>query len=101
VYADGLCPICMLSEIVTIRAEMRELRAENADLRRWKALDKPLTAAMAVVNNDMQRLRTQLTEAAAFLDGQADRLDDMIAQGRRTPAGDEWRAMARKLRGER
>ena len=28
--------------------EIDRLRAENADLRRWKALDKPLTAAMAI-----------------------------------------------------
>jgi hypothetical protein len=42
--------------------------------------------------------QTKLNEAATFLDGLAERLDDMIGQGRRTPTGDECRTMAKKLR---
>jgi uncharacterized small protein (DUF1192 family) len=40
--------------------EIKRLTAENADLRRWKALDKPLTAAMAIVVTDMQQLRAEV-----------------------------------------
>ncbi len=55
-------------------AEIKRLRAENEDLRRWKAMDKPLTAAMAVVNNDVvalraevERLRTDRSKLIALL----------------------------------
>jgi Tfp pilus assembly protein PilN len=107
-----------------LRAEIERLKAENADLRRWKAMDKPLTAAMKVVSNDMQRLRASLdkeeqlterldakvlaqvlkiNEAAAFLDGLAERIalmaicDEHDAKERAKNAAD-CRAMVAKLR---
>jgi hypothetical protein len=58
-------------------AEIERLRAENVDLRRWKALDKPLTAAMAIVNTDIERLRAALTTIR-------DTFAKDIAQGYRT-----------------
>jgi hypothetical protein len=42
-----------------LEAEIERLRAENADLRRWKALDKPLTAAMAIAQAEIERLRAE------------------------------------------
>lgn len=55
----------LASELKEARAEIERLTAENADLRRWKALDKPLTAAMAVVVTDMQRLRAEIERLKA------------------------------------
>lgn len=46
-------------------AEIKRLQQENADLRRWKALDKPITAAMNVVNNDVQSLRAEIKRLRA------------------------------------
>jgi hypothetical protein len=81
------------------QTEIERLRAENEDLRCWKAMDKPLTAAMAVVNSDVQRLRAQLTEAAAFLDGLANKLDGWSTYHAETEfAATDCRAMAKKLR---
>jgi plasmid replication initiation protein len=68
------------------------------DLRRWKAMDKPLTAAMAVVSNDMQGLKAQNTEAADFLDKMASYLDGTDLRWCKLKAA-ACRVMARKLRG--
>jgi hypothetical protein len=81
--------------------EIERLRVENENLRRWKAMDKPITAAMAVVSNDMQRLKAQHTEAAAFLDRLASFLQALASrEGMLGPKADDCRAMAAKLRGE-
>jgi hypothetical protein len=47
--------------------EIKRLRTQNDELRRWKALDKPLAAAMSVVSADMQRLRAKNAELLAAL----------------------------------
>jgi hypothetical protein len=39
--------------------EIERLTQQNADLRRWRALDKPITAAMKIVSNEMRELRTE------------------------------------------
>jgi hypothetical protein len=49
------------------RAEIERLRRENEDLRRWKAMDKPFTAAMGVVVADIQQLRAERDAARAAL----------------------------------
>jgi len=85
------------NELAELRAEIERLKAENADLRRWKAMDKPITAAMSVVSNDMQRLKAQNTEVAAYLDTLAEHFFNTL--GQRLLAAD-CRAMAAKLRGE-
>lgn len=40
--------------------EIMRLRAENENLRRWKALDKPITAAMAIANSHLAGQRETL-----------------------------------------
>jgi hypothetical protein len=40
-------------------AEIARLRAENENLRRWKALDKPLTAAMEIANLAIDQRRAE------------------------------------------
>jgi hypothetical protein len=55
------------SELVRLQAEIERLRAENEELRRWKAMDKPLTAAMAVVQSDVEKLRAAKAELVAVL----------------------------------
>lgn len=47
--------------------EIERLRAENANLRRWKALDKPITAAMEIANSHMARMRA-LAERVCWFD---------------------------------
>jgi hypothetical protein len=81
-------------------ADNKRLRSENEKLRRWKAMDKPITAAMAVVSNDVQRLKAQNTEVAAFLDALAERLTVGMHTGRNCEAAADCRAMAKKLRSE-
>lgn len=44
----------------TLQSRVWSLEAENADLRRWKAMEKPLTAAMKVVASDVQKLRGEV-----------------------------------------
>lgn len=39
--------------------ERAELRAENERLRRWKALDKPVTAAMEIANSHLATMRAE------------------------------------------
>lgn len=46
-------PARMAQELEILRAENERLRAENEVLRRWKALDKPLTAAIAIANSQL------------------------------------------------
>jgi len=48
-------------------AEIDRLRAENENLRRWKALDKHITAAMAIVQSDTQKLRADNARLQARL----------------------------------
>jgi len=79
-----------------LRAEIEQLKAENADLRRWKAMDKPLTAALKVVSNDMQRLKAQTAEAATFLDGLAEAIEGPPFHC--IGAAADCRAMAAKLK---
>ena len=54
-----------LEEVEELRAEIERLKAENEDLRRWKAMDKPLTAAMGVVAADLQQLRAEIERLRA------------------------------------
>ena len=54
-------------EIKRLKAEIDRLEAANADLRRWKAMDKPLTAAMGVVAADTQQLRAEVERLRAML----------------------------------
>jgi hypothetical protein len=75
---------------------MYELRAEN---ERLLARCSEQRTKIDVLQVERMQVDAKLTEAAAFLDGLAETLDDMIGQGRRTPAGDDCRAMAAKLRG--
>jgi cell division protein FtsB len=60
-------PASMSVEIEQLRAEIERLKKENEDLRRWKAMDKPLTAAMGVVVADIQQLRAQNDKLRAAL----------------------------------
>lgn len=48
-----------------LREDVERLRQENADLRRWKALDKPLTAAMAIANSHLVPLRAEIERLRA------------------------------------
>jgi chromosome segregation ATPase len=50
-----------------LRKRVAELEVQNADLRRWKALDKPLTAAMAIANISTQEHRARAEQAEAQL----------------------------------
>jgi DNA repair exonuclease SbcCD ATPase subunit len=69
---------------VTLRAEIERLHAVSE-----------------IQHQQYKQIEAKLFDAAAFLDGMAETLDDMIGQGRRTPAGDDCRAMAAKLRDDR
>jgi hypothetical protein len=63
--------------------EVERLRAENEELRRWKAMDKPLTAAMAVIQSDMEKLRAEkkeLTAALAYCTRPGKRARDALAK---------------------
>jgi hypothetical protein len=42
------------------KEEIERLQAHNADLRRWRALDKPLTAAMSIANSYNAPLRAEI-----------------------------------------
>jgi hypothetical protein len=49
-------------------AEIERLRADLADLRRWKALNKPLTAAMAIANSHLAPMHVEIERLQAALD---------------------------------
>jgi hypothetical protein len=74
--------------------KVKELERLELEVASWKQ-------ASDLKATEIERLTAHNTEAAAFLDGLAETLDDMIGQGRRTPAGDNCRAMATKLRGDK
>lgn len=57
--ADGHNAICVQNTVAALRAEIARLRAENHDLRRWRALNKPLTAALSIANSHLARLRAE------------------------------------------
>jgi uncharacterized small protein (DUF1192 family) len=69
-----------------IEAQMKEaadeidrLEAENADIRRWRALDKPLTAAMAIANSEIERLQASLDACADYGDKQVTEIGQLNA----------------------
>jgi hypothetical protein len=98
-----------------LEAEVKRLRKENEDLRRWKALDKPLTAAMYIANTEIQHLRAEKIEAVEeWAKVQAERelelhaeikaLRDLIAnspEGRFDTSGERERLRAEIRRGAR
>lgn len=54
-------------DLAAAEREIERLRAENENLRRWKALDKPLTAAMAIANGTNTKLRAKVDRLSAAL----------------------------------
>jgi chromosome segregation ATPase len=53
--------------IDTLKTRIEQLEAENADLRRWKALDKPITAAMSIANSHLAPLHARIEQLEAAL----------------------------------
>lgn len=93
-------------------SDVARLEAENANLRRWKALDKPLTAAMAIANGttaklraDAARLRAELerkdaeiarnkariSTRQAVIETQRNRISELHARAALIGTGDGWR----------
>lgn len=60
--------------VLQLKAEIERLRQQNCELRRWKSMDKPITAAMAVVNGDVQALRAEIERLRAALKNARDAL---------------------------
>lgn len=51
----------------TSNDEIERLRAENEKLQHWKALDKPLTAAMEIANSHVASMRAERAALLAAL----------------------------------
>jgi hypothetical protein len=69
------------------QAEIDRLRTENENLQRWKALNKPLTAAMVIATNKIERLQAYFDEAVATLEKKNAEIERLRAEH----AGDQQR----------
>jgi BMFP domain-containing protein YqiC len=65
----------MLRSRDEFKARIEQLEAENANLRRWKALDKPLTAAMSIAKSHLIPLHACIEQLEAALRPFADFAD--------------------------
>jgi len=66
--------------------EIERLTQQNTDLRRWQALEKPLTAAMSIVVTDMQELRAEIERLTALAQSNDDITWELTGENERLRA---------------